>query len=336
MKKLFFLPLILTILFCCKHIKNETTDSKNDINIESQKEYLTLINEATNFYTNKEYSKSSEKFSDAFRILKDKNIPLQDRYNASLSYSLSENNDKAFYHLFKLANEYKYSNYEQITNDDDLSYLHKFTDWSNLISVIKANKEQEESSFDKPLIAKLDSIFSDDQKYRHKLKEIETKYGRNSEQMKFLWDTIKFKDSVNLVKVEKILKERGWLDKSIIGRKGNSQLFFVIQHSNLETQEKYLPMIREAVKKGDLSPSNLAILEDRIAVGKGEKQIYGSQLIRDGKTGEYIVLPLFDPENVDKRRKKIGLEPLSDYLSNWGLEWDIDDYKESKVKLKKE
>nr|MBA3986865.1 hypothetical protein [Flavobacteriales bacterium] len=86
MKRLLFLPHILIIFFSCKHIKNDTTDSNNKIIIESQEEYLTLINEATNFYTNKEYTKSSEKFSDAFRILNDKNIPLQDRYNASLSY----------------------------------------------------------------------------------------------------------------------------------------------------------------------------------------------------------------------------------------------------------
>jgi hypothetical protein len=70
------------------------------------------------------------------------------------------------------------------------------------------------------------------------------------------------KDSLNLIKVKKILNERGWLGEDIIGHYGNLTLFLVIQHSSLETQEKYSVMMKEAVKKGNASPSNFALLED--------------------------------------------------------------------------
>jgi hypothetical protein len=52
----------------------------------------------------------------------------------------------------------------------------------------------------------------------------------------------------------------------------------------------------------------------------GKKQLYGTQLSFDSKGNLFdgtnkIIIPkdLVDPENVDKRRKKLGLEPLEQY-----------------------
>jgi hypothetical protein len=86
-------------------------------------------------------------------------------------------------------------------------------------------------------------------------------------------------------------------------------------------------MMREAVSKGNAKASSLALLEDRVALRKGQKQIYGSQIGRDQETGEYYVLPLIDPDNVDQRRAKVGLGTIQDYISNWGMTWDVEAYK---------
>jgi len=59
-------------------------------------------------------------------------------------------------------------------------------------------------------------------------------------------------DSINVVEIVRILDSRGWLGSDIIGRRGNQTLYLVIQHADLKTQESYLPMIREVVKKGKL------------------------------------------------------------------------------------
>jgi len=101
------------------------------------------------------------------------------------------------------------------------------------------------------------------------------------------------------------LDERGWLGLKVIGNQGNSTLFLVIQHSDLETQLKYLPMMREAVKLGNTRASSLALLEDRVALRQGKRQIYGSQIGRDQETGEYYVSPLIEPEKVNERRHHI-------------------------------
>ncbi len=112
--------------------------------------------------------------------------------------------------------------------------------------------------------------------------------------MKQHWNFINEKDSINLIKIKKILDERGWLGSNIIGGQGNSTLFLVIQHSGLETEIKYLPMMREAVKEGNASADSLALLEDRVALRQGKRQIYGSQIGRDPETGEYYVSPLIE------------------------------------------
>ncbi|MBK9419532.1 MAG: hypothetical protein IPN44_00595 [Flavobacteriales bacterium] len=126
----------------------------------------------------------------------------------------------------------------------------------------------------------------------------------------------------------RILDERGWLGADIIGGKGNATLFLVIQHADQATQERYLPMMREAVAKGNAEGSSLALLEDRVALGQGKRQIYGSQIGRDNDTGEYFILPLEDPDKVDERRGQVGLDPLAEYPGNWDLTWDPVKYKE--------
>lgn len=94
-------------------------------------------------------------------------------------------------------------------------------------------------------------------------------------------------------------------------------------------------MMREAVKNGKAQGSNLALLEDRVALGMGKKQIYGSQIGRDETTNLYYVSPLEDPDNVDKRRAEVGLGPLADYVSKWNIKWDVEQYKKDLPMLEK-
>jgi hypothetical protein len=118
---------------------------------------------------------------------------------------------------------------------------------------------------------------------------------------------------------------------SEIGNQCSSALYRVIQHSDLNTQEKYLPLIREAVKNKEAKPRDLATLEDRVALRQGKKQIYGTQVGQDKNSLKYYVSPLADPDNVDKRRAEVGLEPLSmvleSYFETWHLKWDVEQYK---------
>ena len=81
--------------------------------------------------------------------------------------------------------------------------------------------------------------------------------------------------------------------------------------------------MRAAVNNGDAQSSHLALLEDRVALGQGKKQIYGSQIHRDMKTGKYFVAPIEDERHVNKRRADVGLEPLEVYAKLWGIDYQI-------------
>ena len=303
---------------------------------QDMSKYKALTNEAWSLYESKSYELSANKYKEAFHILGGKAYP-NDRYNAACSYALAHQIDSSYYHLFRLAtSKSKYQNYGHITTDTDLNVLHSDARWGELIALVKANKEEAEKYLDKPLVTILDTIYEEDQKYRRQIGEIEEKHGRDSEEMRAHWATIIEKDSINLIKVKKILDERGWLGADVIGSQGNGTLFLVIQHSDLETQLKYLSMMREAVEKGNARASSLALLEDRVALRQGKRQIYGSQIGRDLETGEFYVSPLEDPENVDKRREAVGLGSLADYVDRWGIIWDVEKHKKRTAKIEAE
>ena len=289
-------------------------------------EYSMLIKKADSLYQLKEYEKSALSYSEAFKTIGWKGLP-NDRFNAACTWALSNNPDSAFFNLNRIATKSNYSDLDHIIKDQDLTSLHNDNRWKLLIDLIKQNKEKSEINLNKPLAAQLDSIYNDDQKYRREISEIENKYGWDSKEMKNHWKIIQEKDSINLIKVSSILDKYGWLGVDVIGQNGNNALFLVIQHSDLTTQEKYLPMMRDAVKIGKANSSSLALLEDRVALRQGKRQIYGSQIARDPETQIHYVLPLDDPDNVDKRRAEVGLEPLANYVIRWQIKWDIEQYK---------
>jgi hypothetical protein len=297
-----------------------------------QKAYYELVKAADSLYKVKDFKNSAKKYADAFRSNGWDGLP-DDRYNAACSWALAGVQDSAFFQLDRIATKANYTNYGHIATDPDLNLLHNDNRWNPLLEKIKQNRDKLEAKPNKPLAATLDSIFDEDQKYRQQIAGIEKKYGLESKEMKGTWKIINEKDSINLIKVKAILDRYGWLGADIIGGKGNIALFFVIQHADQATQEKYLPMMREAVKNGKAPGSALALLEDRLALKHGKRQTYGSQLDRDPKTQIYYVSPLEDPDNVDKRRAEVGLGPLSDYLSHWQIKWDVEQYKKDLPKL---
>ena len=182
-----------------------------------------------------------------------------------------------------------------------------------------------------PLQTELLQILETDQKYRMRMDSVSKAYGFKSSQMKELWQVMRKQDSINLVKVKANVAEHGWMGPDKKGSKPYMALFLVIQHSDQQTQEEFLPMIRVAAKRGDALASDLALLEDRVALGQGRKQLYGSQIGQDEKSGKMYVLPLEDPDNVDKRRQSVGLPPMAEYVHYFGINWNLEEYKKQQA-----
>jgi hypothetical protein len=172
--------------------------------------------------------------------------------------------------------------------------------------------QAKQENLDADLVKMLNNIYKADQHLRNTINE---NRHRGFQRMKSI-------DSLNQIKIKRILDERGWLGPEIIGERGTETLFLVIQHADLDYQLQYLPMMREAVINGNAKGSNLALLEDRVALGQGKKQIYGSQIHRNAETGEYYVAPLENPEEVNLRRAEVGLGRIEDYVKRWNIVWD--------------
>lgn len=307
--------ILFSLLICCAL----TLKSQNS-------QYQILVQIGDSLYQTKDYLLSAKKYSEAFKA-NDWKGNSNDRYNAACSWALAGVPDSAFYQLDRIATKANYINLNHITTDSDLNSLHNDKRWLDLITIIKQNKEKEEAHLDKTLVSILDTVYINDQKYRQQINAIESKYGWQSKEMQDHWMIIRHHDSINLIKVTNILDKHGWLGSDVVGRQGSSALFLVIQHSDLEVQKKYLPMMRDAVKNKKASGSDLALLEDRVALRQGKKQIYGSQIGRDNTTGKHYVLPLDDPDRVDARRAEVGLPLLQDYVRHWQIIWNVEQYK---------
>ncbi len=300
---------------------------------QDNKAYSDWVQKANSYYGAKEYRKSGEAFSKAFESLGWKGYP-DDRYNAACSWAMAGVADSAFFMLNVIATKTNYTDLNHLLVDTDLQSLHNDKRWDEVVRIVKANKEKAEANLDKRLVAILDTIYQEDQGDRMKADEIMRKHGNDSKEARELWSRINYKDSINLIKVTAILDKYGWLGPDVVGNAGNQTLFLVIQHSDIKIQEKYLPMMREAVKAGKAQPSALALLEDRVALGQGKKQIYGSQ-IGMKKDGSFYVQNLADPDNVDKRRAEVGLPPLSEYVKHWELKWNVEEYKKQLPEIEK-
>ncbi|MCW3081497.1 DUF6624 domain-containing protein [Segetibacter sp.] len=289
-------------------------------------EYGKFAKKADSLYQLKDYKNAATTFSQAFKSIGWKGSQ-KDRYNAACSWALAGVADSAFFQLDNIVQKQHYTDYAHITSEPNLNSLHQDKRWKPLVGRIKQNKYRAEVNLNKPLAAQLDSIYVEDQQYRRQIDSLQKKYGWESKEMTAHWKIINEKDSINLIKVKNTLDKYGWLGADVVGEQGSTTLFLVIQHSDRLTQEKYLPLMRDAVKKGKARGSSLALLEDRVALGQGKKQIYGSQIGSDATTKTFHVLPLEDPDNVDKRRAEVGLPPLAEYVKQWQIKWDVEQYK---------
>jgi hypothetical protein len=189
----------------------------------------------------------------------------------------------------------------------------------------------------KYLIAVLDTINRDEQTPIRLRDELMEKHGVDSEKAQEYQEIYTRNHIINEKKVTEILDEYGWLGSDIIGDRGNTTLYLVVQHSGFETRTKYLPMLRKAVKTGNTPPRYLGNIEDRTASDLGKMQVYGEQMKYYPETKSFNVWPVYDPTNIDKRRAEIGLIPITGHLKNrFDFEWDLEEQIKRTAEFEKE
>jgi hypothetical protein len=175
----------------------------------------------------------------------------------------------------------------------------------------------------------LHEIFRSQQSIRYSWKSLAEISTPQSEKLRQLTKEMHTQDSLNMVKVGKILDSFGWPDSTVIDKLSDRTIYLVIQSADLKSQIKYEPLLKKAFKSKRIQAQSYAIFQDRFLLNQGKKQKYGSQIGTDvtSATTKYYVRPLTDPKNVDKRRKKMDLKPtMSEYVARYHINWDAGEY----------
>lgn len=179
----------------------------------------------------------------------------------------------------------------------------------------------------------LDSIFVLDQKYRTQLSALYQADGFESDEFQQVYQLQQQIDSSNLAYVEELIQRLGtYPGNSLVGPTTAKVAFYVLQHAPDSIQAKYLDLILGAAQNKELNKGSVAMYHDRYLKGKGEPQIYGTQVVSksriDGITGEktdtLYLWPIRDTNKIDSIRMWNGLPPLETYLQSFGLSrWDF-------------
>lgn len=159
------------------------------------------------------------------------------------------------------------------------------------------------------------TMFEEDQKWRREYNKIN--FGEKSDYDEITVNRkLSETDSLNLILAKGIILKYGFPGYNLIGSEGSNNFWSIIQHcdDDLAFQKKVLVLMDKEVKRNNASASNNAMLRDRVLVSENKKQIYGTQVRYNVKLKKSQPFPIEDPDNVDARRKKVGLSTLSEYL----------------------
>jgi uncharacterized membrane protein YphA (DoxX/SURF4 family)/peroxiredoxin len=257
-----------------------------------------------------------------------------------IAYDLRKTNHKFYNEIKKVTdkaikNGYKVigmsaSNKEQSSNlirQYGLGFEFYFTDETTLKTIVRSNPgvlvleegtimqkvhsndldklifEEPENGvyFDLNLKKSLDSIMVLDQKFRST--------GSHDD-----WSKQIAIDSSNLIFIEKVIAEKGYPGKSMVGSKTGETAWYVIQHSN--KIDSYIDQIKVAAETGELPFRLYAMMLDRHLMEKGEPQIYGTQgssYFMNTPNEISFIWPIKNPDSVNILRKDIFGSTVEEY-----------------------
>ena len=270
--------------------------------------FQTAVRKADSCYIAQDYRQANEYYKQAFKA--SDAAPQSYHYsNAAGVAAMAGDEQTAFMRLNQLIEKDKEWYASNFAENPDYVYLHTFPQWQVLKDTVEARQERIEKDYDHELIARLQAIHERDQKPRHDfLFAYQTKA---VDLIDSLVREMQRADSINLIEIQDILQTHGFPSKAIVGT-NNSVIWLVIQHSDVECQKAYYPMLRDAAEKGELRWDDIALLEDRIAMHEGRPQKYGSQAVENAE-GELVIYSLLNKDSVDYWRAEVGMPPLAEY-----------------------
>lgn len=253
-----------------------------------------------------------------------KKDPQGTAYNFACAFARNNQPDSAFRYLFYQARTDTFNSGAFCLSDPDFIPLRTDKRWSELKDTIVANftKHNPGRIKNMPLALKLWDMLAWDQAYYTEIFQAEKKMGRESSVVTALWHLKELLNQRNRQELDSIIGVNGWPKISDVGNMASSAAFLIVQHSTLELQQQYLPVIRSLCEQGEANWQSYALMYDRVQVRQEKPQLYGSQLRYNETTKEMEFFPIEDEANVNKRRAEMGLGPIEDYAKSFGVKYE--------------
>jgi hypothetical protein len=241
--------------------------------------YDNLTRLADSLYKSKDYFKSAQFYSEAFKSRGWKGA-VNDRYNAACSWALANFPDSAFANLQCIAVKGKYKNYDHVMADTDLASLHTDKRWFPFTQLVKQNKDESEKDLNKKLVDQIGDMVKEDQKWRNYLVKFDNKeLGSDTVSSTYLLKQMMITDSLNYFKLWEIITMYGCPNYDLVGDAGTFNFWLLMQHQDKHPKFQQTVLEKMEMEKGKFSPTNYAYLVDRVNVNTGKLQVYGTQMI---------------------------------------------------------
>lgn len=120
-------------------------------------------------------------------------------------------------------------------------------------------------------------------------------------------------DRANVAQIKKQLAKHGWSITDKLNKAQLDALFLILIHATFDPalQTDALDHLKTLVANKRIKGQYFALLTDKILIGQGKKQRYGSQFnIIDG---EVVFKPIEDPEKVDELRQALQMPTVDFY-----------------------
>lgn len=232
-------------------------------------------------------------------------------YDAACTASLSGLADEAIDWLYR-ASSLGHHDLAAIDLDTDLDALRKLPRWAEVRARLGSEADdalRKEGANEIALRYELDAMVWEDQKAREAAIKTEFKDPKAIQTMMAM-------DAKHLPRVKEILAKYGWPGTHVVGAKGSSAAWLLVQHMDADVpfQRYALDLMTAAAAKDEASKKDVAYLTDRVLLAERKPQRYGTQFAT--VDGTLVPRPMEDPAGVDERRKSVGLGTMAEYAKD--------------------